>query len=46
MKIKIGKTGILDTLQDEGRFGFSKWGINTNGAMDCVARLAQVAMDG
>ena len=46
MKIKMGKTGILDTLQDEGRFGFSKWGINTNGAMDRFAMAAANALVG
>lgn len=35
--IRILKTGILDTFQDNGRFGFAKWGVNTNGAMDQFA---------
>ncbi len=37
MSIVIKKAGILDTMQDLGRVGFRKLGINPNGAMDTVA---------
>ena len=37
MAILIKKAGILDTLQDLGRTGFRKFGINPNGAMDKIA---------
>ncbi|MBS1948457.1 MAG: biotin-dependent carboxyltransferase family protein [Bacteroidetes bacterium] len=41
MSLSIIKPGLLDTIQDMGRFGFSHWGINPGGAMDRYA--AQVA---
>lgn len=44
--IKIIKAGILDTVQDDGRFGFAKWGINSNGAMDHFARAVGNALIG
>jgi antagonist of KipI len=34
MSIKIIKAGILDTIQDGGRFGYQHLGINPTGAMD------------
>ena len=34
MSIEIIKAGILDSLQDKGRFGFQQLGINPTGAMD------------
>ena len=34
MSIKIIKAGILDTIQDEGRYGYQDLGINPTGAMD------------
>src|SRR4051794_1315160 len=34
MSLKIIKQGILDTIQDQGRFGFQHYGINPSGAMD------------
>ena len=34
MSLKIIKAGILDTLQDAGRFGYQHLGINPNGVMD------------
>jgi antagonist of KipI len=37
MAIRIHKAGILDTIQDTGRFGFQHWGVNPGGAMDPVA---------
>lgn len=44
--IRILKPGILDTLQDKGRFGFAKWGINSNGAMDQFAFQVSNALVG
>jgi antagonist of KipI len=41
MSISIIKPGLLDTIQDMGRYGYSHWGINPGGAMDRYA--AQVA---
>lgn len=41
MSIRIIKAGVLDTIQDKGRFGFRHLGINTGGAMDAYA--AQIA---
>lgn len=46
MSIKIAKAGLMDTLQDQGRYGFSKWGINTNGAMDRFAMCSANALVG
>ncbi len=41
MSLTIIKAGLLDTIQDEGRFGFQSSGINPGGAMDVFsARLA------
>ncbi len=41
MSLTIIKAGILDSIQDEGRFGFQASGINPGGAMDVFsARLA------
>lgn len=37
MSLTIIKAGILDTIQDLGRFGYSSWGINPGGAMDRYA---------
>ncbi len=34
MSIKIIKAGILDTIQDRGRYGYQQEGINPTGAMD------------
>ena len=34
MGIVIKKAGVLDTVQDLGRFGHRRFGINPNGAMD------------
>jgi antagonist of KipI len=41
MSIHVVRSGILDTIQDNGRHGYGKWGINPSGAMDGYA--AQVA---
>jgi antagonist of KipI len=37
MSLKVIKAGILDTIQDLGRFGHQYAGINTGGAMDKFA---------
>ena len=37
MSLKIIKAGLLDTLQDGGRFGYQQLGINPTGAMDKYA---------
>lgn len=37
MGIRIVKQGILDTIQDGGRYGYQHWGINPGGAADKVA---------
>ncbi len=37
MSISIVKPGLLDTLQDMGRFGYGGWGINPGGVMDTYA---------
>ncbi|NCI45089.1 5-oxoprolinase subunit C family protein [Sediminibacterium soli] len=37
MGIRIIKQGLLDTVQDHGRYGHQHWGINPGGAMDAVA---------
>ncbi|MEO7393913.1 MAG: biotin-dependent carboxyltransferase family protein [Chitinophagaceae bacterium] len=41
MSIKVFKAGILDTIQDTGRYGYQHLGINPGGAMDKFA--AQIA---
>ncbi|HXB44931.1 MAG TPA: biotin-dependent carboxyltransferase family protein [Puia sp.] len=41
MSLTIIKPGLLDTIQDLGRYGYSHWGINPGGAMDRYA--SQVA---
>lgn len=37
MSILLNKSGILTTVQDTGRNGFRRFGINPNGAMDAIA---------
>ena len=37
MSLKILKTGLLDTIQDNGRYGYQHLGINPGGAMDIAA---------
>ncbi|HLY70759.1 MAG TPA: biotin-dependent carboxyltransferase family protein [Puia sp.] len=37
MSISVIKPGLLDTIQDIGRYGYAKWGINPGGAMDVFA---------
>ena len=41
MSLRIIKAGVLDTIQDMGRYGYQYLGINPNGAMDKFS--AQVA---
>lgn len=41
MSLRIIKTGLLDTVQDHGRYGFQHLGINPSGCMDLFSfRLA------
>ncbi len=45
MSIIIQKSGILSTIQDLGRTGFRRFGINPNGAMDsAAARLINILL--
>jgi antagonist of KipI len=45
MSIMIKKPGILTTVQDLGRVGYRRYGINPGGAMDvAAARLANVVV--
>ncbi len=37
MSLTIIKAGLLDTVQDLGRYGFGSWGINPGGTMDRYA---------
>lgn len=37
MSLEVIKAGMMDTLQDEGRFGYQHMGINPTGAMDLSA---------
>src|SRR5689334_14744725 len=37
MSLKIIKAGLLDTIQDAGRYGYQHAGINPTGAMDKYA---------
>lgn len=40
MSIQILKSGIIDTVQDKGRFGFRHLGINISGVMDSISSQA------
>lgn len=45
MSVFIEKSGVLATVQDLGRTGFRRFGINPNGAMDsAAARLVNVLL--
>jgi antagonist of KipI len=45
MSLRIIRAGILDTIQDTGRFGFQHLGINPGGSMDGFsARLANALL--
>ena len=46
MSIRIQKNGLLDTIQDAGRFGFQHLGINPGGAMDIMAMKIANALVG
>ena len=37
MSIRINKSGLLDTLQDGGRYGYQHLGVNPGGAIDAIA---------
>src|SRR5436189_6352378 len=37
MSLKILKAGMLDSIQDAGRFGYQQFGINPGGTMDKYA---------
>jgi antagonist of KipI len=45
MSILVEKSGVLSTIQDLGRTGFRRFGINPNGAMDArAARLINILL--
>lgn len=46
MSIRIIKNGLMDTIQDMGRYGYAYWGINPGGAMDRVAMQVANALVG
>lgn len=46
MSIRVIKKGLMDTVQDPGRYGYQHLGINPGGAMDTVAmRIANALTD-
>lgn len=46
MSLQIIKSGLLDTIQDQGRFGYQHLGINPGGAMDSFSAQAGNALLG
>ena len=46
MSIHIIKKGLLDTIQDHGRYGYQHLGINPNGVMDFVSMRLANALTG
>jgi antagonist of KipI len=46
MSIRVIKKGILDTIQDEGRYGYQHLGIHPSGVMDPVAMRICNALTG
>lgn len=46
MSLRIIKNGLLDTIQDRGRYGFQHLGINPGGAMDVTAMRIANALTG
>lgn len=46
MSIEVIKAGMLDTFQDEGRFGYQHMGINPTGSMDLIAMRVANAIVG
>ena len=46
MSLQIIKSGIMDTLQDRGRYGYQHRGINPGGVMDAVSATIANALTG
>lgn len=46
MSVLVQKRGLLDTLQDRGRYGYQSLGINPGGVMDLVAMRVANALVG
>ncbi|HWB28056.1 MAG TPA: biotin-dependent carboxyltransferase family protein [Chitinophagaceae bacterium] len=46
MSIRIVKQGLLDTMQDAGRYGYQHWGINPGGAADNVSHTVANVLAG
>ena len=46
MSLRIYKQGLLDTIQDDGRYGYQHLGINPGGAMDLTAMKIANALVG
>ena len=46
MSLRITKNGLLDTIQDAGRYGYQYLGINPGGAMDKLAMRVANALVG
>ena len=46
MSLQIIKAGLLDTIQDQGRYGYQHLGINPGGAMDRYAAQLAIALLG
>ena len=46
MSLRIVKSGLLDTIQDGGRYGYQHLGINPGGAMDITAMKTANALVG
>ena len=46
MSMEVIKSGIADTFQDAGRYGYQHLGINPNGAMDLIAMNVANALVG
>jgi antagonist of KipI len=46
VSVVVLKKGLLDTIQDKGRYAYQHYGINPGGAMDIVAaRIANMLVD-
>lgn len=46
MSIRVIRAGVLDTIQDNGRYGFANWGVNVSGSMDRYAAAISNALAG
>jgi antagonist of KipI len=46
MSLEVIKSGIADTFQDAGRYGYQHSGVNPNGTMDLVAMKVANALVG